>query len=462
MSNSEQSEFKKFLESKLFKIRNRKRVIALYNYLISKCAPDYPDHLISNDVLEKKLSDKNVKNVKSSLTKALSDYFVWSYLDKNDYEKKHVELLAYSTRKMLEEFDRTQDSLYNYRSSAPDHTLNDYLLLKVRIQERTLRLDSIKWGKSFAEMVEKYLTTLDEYFIAMKIVAAIQNLKMKKREGIEFENHFVNAVIEGARSGRYDKNSIIPIYLKFYEFENDSEGVDQISNFQFLKAEVFRLRKKVWFDNGVLLEMLKSMALEIYKRDSTKENLIELFESYKAGISEQNYNSEFYLDPIIFKNIVSLAAAVNEVSWIKEFIQNNTNHLAKEFQNDALCLANAEIHFLEKDYDKSIEAMIFMDHDHFFFTSRSKLLLAINYFHKEEYVLLVDYLKSYETYIRRNNRLESGMKHPSLKFSKYLKKLINFKQLGNRFSKNEVDLLVKDYGVSSKHWLIEQYQLLSE
>jgi len=404
----------------------------------------------------------HIKNLKSSLVKALRDYFIWAHLNNNPNEKKHMELIAYANRGMIDAFNKESSTFTDAPVLSDGYSIFDHTFIKTRVHELYVRLDLKKFGKTYAEKTEQYLEVLDEHVILIKLITEIQNVRQKRKYNTSFSNNMIDEVVSQAMSGRYDSNPFIPIFLQFYQYEKKSFKEELKVFYSDLKSKVFELVDGVGHDYGDLFIMLSTMALEIYMLNTGKYWLNELFAIKKKWVELRKLGDNSAEHPFVFYTNCLTAGALKETVWLKEYIDNTVKFLPADARNDAACVANAELYLAKGNYDRSIKSLIPMDHKYYVFTYGSKTVLARNYYHLKEYDLLLDYLKTFTAYLKRRKEMNKESKKSTLSFVKHLKRLVKQKLKGEKFLPDTVEKLIKDGKMQHKFWTVEQYKLYTK
>jgi len=149
----------------------------------------------------------------------------------------------------------------------------------------------------------------------------------------------------------------------------------------------------------------------------------ELFEVYRRAIEAGLLLKDGLLTHQDYKNIISVGLHIKEFSWVEYFIQQYTEKLPEEHQENALTYNLAKVYFHQGRYEKVIEQLREVEYQSPVYALGSKLLLLLTYFEMGEFLALDSLLDSFRIYLRRNQQISREVKQQYLNVIRFTRKL---------------------------------------
>ncbi|HMS64668.1 MAG TPA: hypothetical protein PKD83_05370 [Ignavibacteria bacterium] len=185
----------------------------------------------------------------------------------------------------------------------------------------------------------------------------------------------------------------------------------------------------------------------------------EQFEIHKRSVELGVYkNSENdIMDIVKFRNIAICAFTFNETDWFETFVNDYINELKPEYRENMRYFSYAYVHFGRKEFGKSLENLIMVHDDFFYFKMDAKKLLLLIYFELGYFEQANSLTKSIKEYIANTKDLPDKIKDRERIFFKKVNELLNIKESGN---KKDIGILeteiLKDHNLPFKKWLMEK------
>ena len=185
----------------------------------------------------------------------------------------------------------------------------------------------------------------------------------------------------------------------------------------------------------------------------------EQFEIHKRSVELGLYkNSENdIMDIVKFRNIALSAFSLNETDWFETFVNDFINELKPEYRENMRYFSWAYIHFGRKEFGKSLENLIMVHNDFFYFKMDAKRLLLLNYYELGYFEQANSLIKSIKEYIANTKDLSDKLRDRERIFIKTVNELLNLKESGN---KKDIGILEteisKDIKLTFKKWLLEK------
>ncbi len=186
------------------------------------------------------------------------------------------------------------------------------------------------------------------------------------------------------------------------------------------------------------------------------EYYAELFAIYRIALDREIIFDGNELNPHHYKNIVTLSLHVKDFEWGEFFIQNYTQRLPKDAQENALNYNLAHIYFHQGHYEKVIEQLREVEYQTLVYALGSKLLLLRTYYELQEYQALDSLIDSFRIYLRRNKLISREVRQQYLNVLRFTKKLSSVKPYDGK-SIEKIRVQIEDCKMlAAKSWLLEK------
>ncbi|HMR41467.1 MAG TPA: hypothetical protein PKA90_13665 [Ignavibacteria bacterium] len=185
----------------------------------------------------------------------------------------------------------------------------------------------------------------------------------------------------------------------------------------------------------------------------------EQFEIHKRSVELGLYkNSENdIMDIVKFRNIAICAFTFNETDWFETFVKDYINELKPEYRENMRHFSYAYLHFGRKEFGKSLENLIMVHNDFFYFKMDAKRLLLLIYFELGYFEQANSLIKSIKEYITNTKDLSDKLKERERIFIKKVNGLLNIKESGNLKDIGILEAEIsKDHNLPFKIWLLEK------
>jgi hypothetical protein len=126
-----------------------------------------------------------------------------------------------------------------------------------------------------------------------------------------------------------------------------------------------------------------------------------VFELYQYGLKHRILIENNYLNQFTHKNIITTAIRLEEYDWVKQFIQEYTPLLEKEYQHNYTHYANAKLLFAQKKYDQCMQLLVQVEFDDLFLNMSAKSILLKIYYEQNYIDALMALLVSFRRFLQR-------------------------------------------------------------
>ncbi len=462
-SNVEMKEFEKVVISPFF---NRGRnYLPLYNQL-KKFHPHFDDGKMTYEFIfhkmypGKEFSKQTIWNMTSALYNMAEEYLTFSRMKKNKFVSAqqlawdlHDRKLPQFFYKKLEEMKniialRKLDPPYFLQKIELETAIREYYYLE---EKQHFITGHIIKGGEYAILY--FLWTIVSVMNDLNVHSVVYNAQYKVNVPLEFlKNLQLKDIIDYCKTNKYNLTWLIEMY--YNQIMMIIEPTEQVY-FYNLK-ELF----EKYYNEFTNLEKTNWVAcLMNYCADTTHESLKNtLFEIHKFELKEGIAIYGKYLLKNHYLLILKNSLAINEIDWVKHFIDEYIPRLHPSHQKPMRALSIAFLYFSQKNFGKVIENLskaIFRDTKD---KITVKLLYLRTYFELNEPEVLLLHLDSAYHFLKNNS---SGInKENALNYYKFLRSL---KKLVNAREKDDYDVLlymektIKDNkAIVHRDWLLEK------
>lgn len=457
LSKSELKEFGKYLEGTSY--RKSGKVFNMYNYL-AKQYPDFPEKKMDKAVVAKKIltdqknAAKQMLDTMTRLTGVLEDFLIKKELEENKTKRDFVLLDALKKRKLDRQFFQKISNVekawkkkrpvgveslhahYHLAQSAFFHPNSDLFL------DQTV---------SAGELLRRF----DQYYFGKKLLLAM----MMKQINVEYNDSndtilLLDEILSLANSGVYDSDPHIYLFSKILKAQEESE----VKNFAHLQEEFEKAMAFMNSDERLdVMRILVSFCL-VNNARGDKNALQELFDLYAFSARERIIIEDGYVEGNQFNHIVAVACIAGELEWAHQFIEDYSPYLFEEQKEDLLAVCKARILFNQSEYGMALQVLAQVKfHDISYGLNGRGLQLHCYYELGDEYDdLFFNLVKSFSTFLRRNNELNKTYTNSLLSFIRFTKKL----HLARSDRNNDPNKLLQEIKdaefVSYRTWLVEK------
>ncbi|MCC6725445.1 MAG: hypothetical protein IT258_13135 [Saprospiraceae bacterium] len=181
-----------------------------------------------------------------------------------------------------------------------------------------------------------------------------------------------------------------------------------------------------------------------------------MFALYRIALVREIIFDNGLLNPHHYKNIITVALHIRELTWAETFIQDYTQRLPKADQENALNYNLAHVYFYQKRYDRVIELLQEVEYQTIAYALGSRMLLLRTYFEQGEDQALDSLLDSYRIFLRRNRLISKAVKQQYLNMLRFTRKVVML----SPFDKKGIEKIRVEIenckSLTLKQWLLEK------
>ncbi len=186
--------------------------------------------------------------------------------------------------------------------------------------------------------------------------------------------------------------------------------------------------------------------------------LRELFETYQVMLQEEMLFHQGEISHGDVKNLVSLGLRLKEFAWTESFLQNIGPRISKDHRENAIRYNLAQLEHAQERFTQALRNLRLVSFEDVFYALGARTLLLKIYYSREEWEELLDGLKAFENWLRRNSDLNEQQRDGHLNFIKALKTLVlQHVQVTSDLKPEQIREQLQGFQpLSQKSWLLTQ------
>lgn len=462
LSKDEMRDLEDFIISPYF---NKKPTIT---NLFKELKKYYPDYKSEDTVKEKiyakiypgkKFNDGILRNQMSELYRLVLKFIGIEGFNRENFEfRVHIskELLNRGLQKTfvnnyedikreLEKNDKIQNEYYYFNRAILDEQNEDNLIFSNEVKVPVNNL----YGNNFL-----YFTLIKLFKIMHNLHATEVNLnvyydKSILRKFISFID--IEKVLDSIKEVSVKDHKIVSIYYYMSRSLIDFKDNESFLKFYDLIENNYQL-----FAEG------ERFTLYIYLNNIASHNIVgkqKLLDIYKSMLNKKIYkfNEKAYLSHVLFSYILTNAIHKKELKWLEGFIDEYIPELEPENQENMMNYSKAHLFFQNKDHNRSLEHLMKVKADNFFFKHQTYKLIIQNYYELKDDVQIEFAIDNFRHFISKGN-LSDDWKYYYNNFITAVKELIKLRS-GKEKSKFKIESVI-DNNIGDYSWIEEHIKNL--
>ena len=467
LSKKEFSVFCDFIESPYF--NKNSNLIKLTAYF-KKFYPAFSSDELNNEDLYrviypgKKYNDNILKNLLSEYyNKCLAFLEIEAF--ENDSRLKLKKQVSELNKKGIDKFfTKALDLLRNEvtETSFDSNFFKDlvfinnenahYLSIRSRQHEAFGNIEEIASSQLFDFLVAHYKTRANLVLIG----------DYYKRQGKEIKflkfNEMINdeGIMELIKENYPDKFIFIAPY---YYAVNAVISSDDNSYFFRLKEIISAHLSKFSFkEKFLLLSTAENVCAR--KINSGDHGFVrELFDlniiKLNNGIISYNGSNSFH--PSLFRNTCKTAVDLNEITWVKNFIDEYGKLIADDERNNTLNYCRMLVSLKEKDFEKVLHSALKIELNTAFYKLEVRSSMLVSYFELMYYEEALSLLETFKKYLNNSEEISVFQKQTYRNFVSCFGELVQYRLTGDKNKLMNAEIIFKNnQSIGLKDWLEEK------
>jgi len=466
--------FDKFLESPFIKSRRNLHPIleGILKYYPEFLSPELTkENLFKELFVKEDYNDKKIMNLIFDLTKAAEDFLVHKAVDEDEIGSMMYLCRAYYKTKMLDSSMKVIKGVEKIIEPNFSTSYDYFSKLKQILAYKEAYLTEQNDFDKLINIKLKYFEASATQFIIDYTELLSYKETMLQTYDKKIESNFIKSVVESFNMEKFIKltekasglntNLILLHYyrLKTVESPNDLNHYYELRDF-FYKIIDTLSRSEKYF----VFSHLVNYCVQQFGKNF-EEVKLEGLNVYKKMIENDAFSSSEseHMQTLTYRNIIQFCLTNKDAKWMEYFINEYTEKLSPEIRNDLKNFAFADLHFMEKNFDKALEFTSKINHEFFLFKMDLKNLLLNIYYelnYTEPAFSLVD---SYKHFIANSKEISELHKETIKNYLKYYLIILKIKTKQSKEDIGEMKQKIKnEKKIVFRGWMLGKLEELSK
>lgn len=387
---------------------------------------------------------KSVSNTLSDLNIWLKTFLLSEKATKDSFASRFLWLAVLRERGLQTEFSKQAMQLESEARNMPKKSAMDYL------KEVTINhfvYFHLALEKFPAE--ENNGSGLDLFYVLAKFKLACEkanfrNVRAEKMEPEPLPESFDNFLMQ-----IQPKDPLLLLYREVYQLlvKHRSESFDRLETLLPKYADKIapeEMNLILRYLHNYATSQIRKGKEEFWKRTHQLNKL-----SLEFGI----FAKEGLMAGAQFNNIVSVACYTNDTGWARSFVVSHGSLLQEDIREEIVLLANATIHFENKDFHKVLDLLANRNFRSQTDMIRSKALILRSFYELQvEEDTILSFCLTFENFLRHHREFKSEAVEATKRFILIFKKILLKKTEKDRI----LHLIAEDKPLYFKAWLLDK------
>lgn len=405
LSRKELTRFHDFVHSPYF--NKHKEVRTLVSYF-DKIYPRFDKGNCDRQKIFKKIFPGEIHDqpklavVFTYTQKLIEDFLTLEQVKEDKYLKNRLLLKGLRQRKQFKLYEsklgKTKKSLeYHAIRDSSYHQREYQLAVEADYFYTTIR----RKGKDLS--LDQQLRSLDHYYLAEKLKSAVEVQIRRKILKQEYINPMMKPVLGAMEEYHhlYQEIPAIDLYYRIFLMITEEEThfyFDALQTLQekerfFPKEELATIYN--YFQNYCIGQI----------NNNNPAFLKEIFLLYQLQLQQELIIDEGYLSDLHYKNIVTTGIRLQELEWVKQFIEEYRLALRPAVRENAYSFNLASYYHAVGKYDEVLALLQEVAYSDFRYNLGAKALLLRTYYEQGSFEALYSLVDSFLQFLHRNEHL---------------------------------------------------------
>jgi len=332
-----------------------------------------------------------------------------------------------------------------------------------RYQQAYIHLDHwlAKQQRKEEQNIEEVVENLDRFYLIRKLQLSCSIQNMRNVMARDYRNSFEADIVQLIGQHDFREVPLIAVYRQILLTLTQEPADEHFSNLQKMLLDYASE-----FSMSQLREMYQYAMNFCIKRVNQGDSayLSILFNIYKLILPERILMLDGFLPQFDYKNIVTLALRLKELSWTKNFIEEYRAFLPRTERENAYNYNLAHWHFHRKEYSQTrtlFQKVAFTD---IYYELDMRSILLKTYFEQDDVELFFYHASAFRAYIRRNKLVSDYQRLLYRNFILYAGRLIrtNGDKKKTMLIRQELEEKRKTANIGDIRWLLEKAGAVAE
>lgn len=459
----ELNRFKKFVNSPYFNVNSSLiQLFDLYNSEI-RSEDSHDANLDKEDVWihvfpQEKFNGIRLRKLNSDFLRLLEQFLAQEQFENNPLHRANYLLKALS-EKQIEKLYKGSITTARRLSNQQLERTASYYYYQYQIEKNLYSL-TIDFDKKTKIKSNTILTNLEEiggnldiFYLTEKMRYYYTFLTLRNIAPLEKEVFPITHIVNEVKKLDYTKHPPLAIYYQIYltfSFQDEEEHFQDLKKLINIYLEIFPKNEA----KDIYESILNYCIAKVNK--GNQEYFKEMFELFEYGLNSRILIPNDKLDPANFRNISITALRLGKYAWTDKFISEYNHLLEPKYRQNAVIFNRARLETYKKNFEKVIELLREVTFEDLVYELSSKALQIVAYYELNEQEVLISFLSSFNTFLRRNTKIPERRKNNYKKLIYFTRKLIkltprmkpDIKKLRTEINDSE--------NFADKPWLLEK------
>ena len=458
--------FDDFVKSPYF--NKKSAVIKLWD-VIKRKAPAFKDEELKRENLylevfpDKSFNYGTMKNLIFELTKLAEKFLELEFYKEDDYFNYYYELGGLLSKGQMKQYASRCAEIEKHLADSTEFDGENYdKLFNLKWFKLEYIYSNIAKDASKKEvfLISKYLIydfiiKLIKSYINEKGIELEYNYKEKDSVSEKFFDHIdFEDFIRSIEPDSEKDSRILSVHYKLYRSVSSPENLSYYYDYKesLLKnTELFSIDERRVLYSGLRIALIFVSFHNNINYDA------EIFGIYKVMLEDGavlNYYGNIEL--IVFANYIAYASRAGDAGFITSFLSSYLEKIPEEHRENMKLFGEANIYYIENDYDKSLEVLLKVDEKIIRIKRASKNLEMMIHYERNDYDSFLYTSDSYKHFISRNKSIPKNAKTGIMNTVNYVNRLFRLREKSSRAEREKLTNEIRKEKIAIKGWLLEK------
>lgn len=453
LSAAERRRFKKWINSPIHNINIR--LSKFYNFLETK--QNYTELTLKRErafafIYENEAyDDLKMRRTMSEFLGVLEEFLAHETWQNNPVEQWLTLAKTYRQRQLSSDatayLTKAEQALNEQPLRDAQYFLNHYRLHEERLAQNSARDSALNLQEMTNELVH--------FFVVELLRNACSAASHRAVYRVDYQLPYLEEVLVICAAGGYKNVPLIQLYYHSYCCLNEPLAAEHFFAYKTLINEATK-----WLPSNDFRDVLLFGINYCIRKMNTGELIFlrEAFDLYQLGLKQETFLENGVLSRFTYKNISAIGLNLNEILWVKQFLETYTPLLAPVFRDHYERFCRAKLCYQEGNLDQVRTLLHDLAFEDVLLELNARLLLLKTYFESAEWRLLEGFLTTFERFVNRKKML--AYHAPNYRnIIQFAFKLMQWKSGKRSFSVEELENLRQQINaakpLTEREWLLE-------
>lgn len=307
---------------------------------------------------------------------------------------------------------------------------------------------------------------LDRYYLSEKLRDACEMAVRQHIQKTDYAARMLEAALQevGAHPHSYETTPLVMIFYRLYLMLVQPSHEHYGQAFHVFESSLSQLPAE---ELKTIFNYFQNYCIRRINQGDERY-LKEIFRLYRAQLEQDLLIEDGYLSEWHYKNIVTTALRLREMSWVRDFIEVYAERLSPESRSNAYRFNLASYYYAVGQYDKVLELLVHVEYSDLRYNLGAKALLLRTYYDLEEFEALHALAVSFRHYLLRRKLMADFRKQGYYNLFRYTRRAAQIKanqpfrpaaDTQRALAKLKHDIAAAD-AIFNKAWLAEKVEEL--